>query len=97
MNASTSKRYDKLLKIAQEDEFYQVLERMYRNCREESGELLKDMPFADRAVIHGYANAGRYMYKWMVHLACENMIFPDEKRPDDQRPSRKLLLRIFKR
>ena len=79
MEKATIQRQNKLLELAQQDEIYCTWEKSFENCREAFIQFAANQPEEIRNMLFGYADCGRMAQQRMVNLACEHMIFPEEK------------------
>ena len=79
MEKAAIQRQNKLLELAQQDEIYCVWEKSFENCREAFIQFAANQPEEIRNMLFGYADCGRIAQQRMVNLACEHMIFPEEK------------------
>ena len=79
MEKATIQRQNKLLELAQQDEIYCTWEKSFENCREAFVQFAANQPEDIRNMLFGYADCGRMAQQRMVNLACEHMIFPEEK------------------
>lgn len=79
MDRPAVKRQKRLYEIAEGNDIYQVWARSFEDCREDFARFAKSQPEEIRNMLYGYADCGRMMQQKLVNLACENMIFPDEK------------------
>ena len=79
MEKATIQRQNKLLELAQQDEIYCTWEKSFENCREAFVQFAANQPEEIRNMLFGYADCGRMAQQRMVNLACEHMIFPEEK------------------
>ena len=72
-------RHNQLLKIAQQDMIYLTWEKSFEECQEKFSQFADSQPEELRTILCGYADCGRMAQQRLVNLACENMIFPEEK------------------
>lgn len=76
-----SKKMDRLNKIAQDDEIYNI----WKNSREEYikafEEFANQQPDEIKNMLWGYAEGGLMMMQRKVYLACEEMEFPTQDEP----------------
>ena len=79
MEKAAIQRQNKLLELAQQDEIYLTWEKSFENCREAFIQFAANQPEEIRNMLFGYADCGRMSQQRLVNLACEYMIFPDEK------------------
>ena len=72
-------RHNQLLKIAQQDMIYLTWEKSFEECQKKFSQFADSQPEELRTILYGYADCGRMAQQRLVNLACENMIFPEEK------------------
>ena len=78
MNNAANTRQANLLKIAEQDNIYQVWARSFEDCKDAFAQFAATQPEEIRNMLYGYADCGRMMMQKMVNLACEHMVFPEE-------------------
>ena len=79
MEKAAIQRQNKLLELAQQDEIYLTWEKSFEDCQEAFIQFAANQPEEIRNMLFGYADCGRMAQQRLVNLACEYMIFPDEK------------------
>lgn len=72
-------RQKKLYQLAEADTIYQTWARSFEDCQTAFTQFANSQPENIRNMLYGYADCGRMAQQCLVNLACENMIFPEEK------------------
>lgn len=79
MHNLTGQRQERLRKIAEEDNIYQVWAKSYEYYRDDFNRFASSQPDEIRNFLYGFAESGLLMQQRLVNLACEHMKFPDEE------------------
>ena len=77
-------RFDRLLKIAEQDACYMVWKNSFDDAVQEFDTYIRQCPNKKRNFLGAYAEGGRMMMQRLVNLACSNMQFPDENNGGNQ-------------
>ena len=72
-------RIQRLRQIAEDDRIYQIWEKNYAESSQKFHKFAKWCPKKIRQFLYGYAESGRLMMQRAMNIACEQMVFPDEK------------------
>lgn len=72
-------RMQRLQQIAEDDKVYQVWEKSYAESSRQFYKFAKWCPKKVKRFLYSYAEGGRLMMQRMMNIACEQMVFPDEK------------------
>ena len=72
-------RIKRLRQIAEEDRIYQIWEKNYEESSQKFHKFARWCPKKVRQFLYGYAEGGRLMMQRAMNIACEQMVFPDEK------------------
>lgn len=72
-------RQARLSDLARRDEAYALWAKCYQNCSPQFEAYANAQPEDVRNILWGYAESGRLMNQRIVNLACEYLVFPDEK------------------
>ena len=79
MNKEALVRQDRLYTLAQEDLFYRIWNRDHEKCKDAFYRFYDSQPEAVQYILNTYVECGFVAANRLVDLACEHMIFPDEK------------------
>ena len=79
MNDLTRNKWNRLKEITERDRIFNTWEKSFEACRKDFTKFADAQPQEIRSLLYGYADCGRMAQQRLVNLACEYMIFPDEK------------------
>ena len=79
MDKSSSKRQQKIYEIAETDLSYQMWSHVFKECQDAFAQFADSQPQEIRSILYGYADSGRMAQQRLLNLACEHMLFIEER------------------
>lgn len=79
MEQKMKDRMDRLYALAREDPMYRIWNESHERQKEAYERFYGNQPEKVQCILEGYVGCGFVVIQRLVALACEYMIFPDEK------------------
>ena len=79
MNESAWMQQKRLYALASTDMIYQTWQQSFENSRDAFIRFADIQPEEIRNMLYDYADSGRMAQQRLVNLACEYIVFPEEK------------------